>query len=651
VSAPVRPVTELPRTVPVGVARRTLRTVQRVRSHVIFGALLVVLGALLARLAHLQLLSGERFRDTVEGQQRTLSIQPLRGAIVDRQGRPLAISRPVRHVIVEAGGTLDRATNAIRPAIDDVGRFAATLAGLLEGVPSAAEIRERIYGRRRTGPFGASGSSMLPIRANVDDPLLIARLDQVRIRGLTVLTGDRRDYPNGSWAGALVGLAKSDDPWAPIIGRTGIEAGLDAFLTGVEVRRRLPVDGRGRRFVTPRTVDDRDDADGRTCWLALDVVIQGYCEEALDDLMAVWSPAAAVAIVMDPSNGDVLAMAQRPGFDATVRGPQEGKNYATQYAVEVGSTFKPLTAALALELGVTNPEEIFELPTQRTFTIGRATRTIHDAHEGEAGEPGTIVAALSHSNNPVFAELARRIGPERLLSAMKTLGVQRRIPLVGLPKSAEWVGRAPRPDRVGATDHLDWGFGHSFTMTPMRLAADYCAFARDDVRPVTPRLVLAVGGEAVPELRLGAPLVTSAARRETLRRGLEAVVTEGTGRETVLSPKFDIAGKTGTARKPAAFGADQYYSCSFVGYAPARAPRLVCLVMAMEPTRRADGAKPYGGAVAGPAVRRILEQALGEYLGLPARDGSGASPVAAVVPAAASTVAADVPRGATEGGR
>jgi cell division protein FtsI/penicillin-binding protein 2 len=350
---------------------------------------------------------------------------------------------------------------------------------------------------------------------------------------------------------------------------------------------------------------------------------------------------------MDPSNGDVLAMAQRPSFDASVRGKQAPLNHATQGAVEVGSTFKPLTASLALATGVTTAEEVFELPTQRTFKVGRTTRTIRDAHEGEAGGEGTIGTAIAKSNNPVFAELARRIGPERFAAFLGAVGIEKRLPLVGLPRRAEWVGFTPDPRKLGEADHLDWGFGHSFAMTPMRLAATYCAFARDDGRPVTPRLFLAVGGEAVPDLALRAPIVSSARDLATVRRGLEAVVTEGTGATSVLSSRIDIAGKTGTAKKPAIFGPNAYYSCSFAGYAPTDRPRLVCLVMAIEPVPRADGARPYGGAVAGPWVREILEKSLCDYMGLPSK--RPAAPVAQAQPVAA--LPSDAPRDAAEEAR
>ncbi|MBL9085753.1 MAG: penicillin-binding protein 2 [Planctomycetia bacterium] len=638
-STPVRPVTELPRTVPVGLARTTLRTVQRGRTTVVFGLVLLLFAALLVRLGKVQLLGGAGYRGMVDKQQSIVSVAPLRGAILDRVGRALALSRPVRNVFVEAGGVIDRRTDSVLLSVDDVPRFAVTLSELLEGVPSAKEIRELIQ-KRRQDAFSQSGSAMVPVRRAIDDPRLIERLDEAKARlpGLIVRHADRRDYPNGSWGGHLLGVARAPDADRPPEGIDGIEQGLEAFLCGQTVRRLVPRDGRGRAFVTPRTVDGREDADGRTAWLSIDLVVQGFCEQALDRLMDEWDPMGAVAIVMDPSTGDVLAMAQRPGFDPTDTDGAAGLDLAAQWRTEVGSTFKPITGARALDLGLVGPQETFELPRSREFRVGSVVTPVRDAHEGEALESGTLVEVIAHSNNPDAALWAHRIGAAGMQTLLADLGVERPFPLLGLPKSREGVGMIPWK-KLGIADHLRWGFGHGFTMTPLRLAATFCAFARDDFRTVTPRLVLAVGGETVPELGLGPCLARNPVHQGALRAGLRACVTDGTGKRSVLSTKYAIAGKTGTAKKPVGDG--QYYSCSFVGYAPAERPRIVVLVMAQEPRVKADGAKPYGGAVAGPAVKYIVERTLDDYFGLPTADGSGRAPlpeVAATAPAAAPAV-------------
>ena len=634
-STPVRPVTELPRTVPVGLARTTLRTVQRGRTTVVFGLVLVLFAALLVRLGKVQLLGGAGYRGMVDNQQSVVKVTPLRGAILDRVGRVLALSRPVRNVFVEAGGVIDRKTDSVLLAIEDVPRFAVTLSELLEGVPSAKELRELIQ-KRRLDPFSRSGSAMVPVRRAIDDPRLIERLDEAKVRlaGLVVRHADRRDYPNGSWGGHLLGVARAPDADRAPEGIEGIEKGLEAFLCGQTVRRLVPRDGRGRAFVTPRTVDGREDADGRTAWLSIDLVVQGFCEQALDRLMDEWAPRGAVAIVMDPSTGDVLAVAQRPGFDPTDSSGAAGTDLAAQWLVEVGSTFKPITGARALDAGLVGPQEVFELPRSREFRVGRAVTTVKDAHEGESLESGTVVEVIAHSNNPDAALWAHRLGAAGMQALLADLGVEKPFPLLGLPKSREGVGYIPWK-RLGEADHLRWGFGHGFTMTPLRLAATFCAFARDDFRTVTPRFVLAVGGETVPELALGPCLAKNPVHQGALRAGLRACVTQGTGKKAVQSAKYAIAGKTGTAKKP---GSDtDYYSCSFVGYAPAERPRIVVLVMAQEPRAKADGMKPYGGAVAGPAVKFIVEKTLEDYFGLPTADGSGR---AAVVTGADATPAA-----------
>lgn len=631
-TAPARPVTELPRTIPVGLARRTMRTIQRVRSNLFFGALLVLFVGIVARLVQVQIVNGAEWRGFVADQQRPDRVRALRGPIVDRNGRALAISRPVRHVIVDAGGRWNPKTKAFELTIDDVPRFAHTLSDLLEGDPAPVRIRQDLLGRRARGDFAASGTALVTMKRDIDDPRIISRLDATRLQGLIVEVADRRDYPNESWGGFVLGVASAENAWSPVKGRDGLERGLDEFLTGQAVTRKWAVDGRGRRYATKLSTDQGPDAEGRTAWLTLDLVVQGYAEQALDHMMEAWRPKGAVAIVLDPATGDVLALATRPTYDPSNLTPP---CLATQWATEVGSTFKPFTFARALDLGLVGLEERFDLPRERTFRVGRSDEVIHDSHDGGEAHPGgTFRDVVAQSNNPDSAEAGRRIGNDGMMQLLADLGVTKPFPLpfYGVREAS---GYLPRKDRRGAGDHLRFAFGHAFTMTPLRLASIFTAFARDDFAPIAPRMILAVGGAAAPDAEVGPPLIRDPVKRSAMRDALKMAVTEGTGRGAVLSPKYDIAGKTGTAKMPLALGADRYYSCSFVGYAPADAPRLVCLVMAQEPGLRGDPPKkPYGGAVAGPAVREILERTLEEYLAVPTKDGS----VAATVPAAPAAV-------------
>jgi cell division protein FtsI/penicillin-binding protein 2 len=607
-------VTELPRHVPVGVARKTLHAVQRFRVQFVFGAVLVLFAALLAKVAHMQLVRGGEFRAMAARQDVSWRVKPVRGAILDRQGRGLAVSRPVRTVRMDAGKKRNGDW-----VIPDVPLFAASLSDLLDGTVTAMELRERIFRRRAT----ATGHAWVALRSNVEDPVLVTRLDEADLAGLEVGQAESRDYPNGSWAGHVLGRASKPSADATLRGgENGVEGALDAYLSGRQAVRRVRIHPGNRLFVASDP-DVPVDTRGRTVVLSIDLVIQGYCEQALDRLVAEWKPKGAVAIALDPANGDVLAMAVRPDADPSDRTAGPALHYAVSGRVEVGSTFKPFTLVRALDAGVVRADEAVPMGAQRTFRLGRAARTVRDAHDGggDVPESGDLVAATAESSNPAFAELAYRLGPDAMRRLLADLEVTERYGLLGVPEKKEVAGSLGESGEWSALHHLGVGFGHGFDMTPLRLACSFAAFARDDLAPVRPRLVLSIGGEAVPESPPAAPLSPRRETREVVRAALRAVVTRGTAHRTVDSEKYAIAGKTGTAKMPSGTG---YYSASFVGYAPAEAPRLVVLVMAIGPRLREDGARPYGGAIAGPAAKSIFERTLEEYLGVPPRTASAA---------------------------
>jgi cell division protein FtsI/penicillin-binding protein 2 len=522
----------------------------------------------------------------------------------------------VRTVRVDAGKKADG-----RWVIEDVPLFAAALSDVLDGTVTAMELRERIFRRRAT----ATGHAWVPLRRMVEDPLLVSRLDEADLPGLEVGHAESRDYPNGSWAGHVLGRASRPSPDAALRGgENGVESALDAYLSGRQAVRRVRIHPGNRLFIASAP-DVPVDTRGRTVVLTIDLVVQGYCEQALDALVAEWKPKGAVAIALDPANGDVLALAVRPDADPSDPAATPAFDYAVSGRVEVGSTFKPFTLLRALDAGVVRPNESVPMGAQRTFRLGKATRTVRDAHDGggDVPESGSLVAATAESSNPAFAEMAFRLGPEAMRRLLADLEVTERTGLLGVPEKKEVAGTLGDGGDWSTLHHLGVGFGHGFDMTPLRLACAFAAFARDDLSPVRPRLVLSVGGESVPESPAYPPLSTNPETRDLVRRALRAVVTEGTARRTVHSEKYAIAGKTGTAKMPSQTSG--YYSASFVGYAPAEAPRLVVLVMAIGPRLRDDGARPYGGAIAGPAAKSIFERTLEEYLGVPPRAPSPAA--------------------------
>jgi cell division protein FtsI (penicillin-binding protein 3) len=313
----------------------------------------------------------------------------------------------------------------------------------------------------------------------------------------------------------------------------------------------------------------------------------------------------------------------RPGYDPADDRASPQANWAVyRNGVEVGSTFKPFTVCRALTLKAVGRDERLDMPHEKTFVIGRTSRTIHDAHDaGDLAETGgTVRDLIAQSSNTGTAEISNRMGAAAMRRLFDDLALEQPTGAIGFPAGREGRGAYPKEDGArpwGATDHLVAGFGHLATITPLRLACAFAAFARDDFRPLRPRLVRAIGDDEVPAGEPYDSLCPDARDREVVRDGLRRVVTEGTAAKVFAGCPYAVAGKTGTAKKPDVFGPDRYYSASFCGFAPAEAPRIVVLVMAIEPRLRpGDGAKPYGATVAGPAVRRIVERTLSDYMGI-----------------------------------
>jgi UDP-N-acetylmuramoyl-L-alanyl-D-glutamate--2,6-diaminopimelate ligase len=601
-----RPVTEVPRTVPPGVARRTLAVVRRFRTNFVFGALLVLFGGLLFRCVVLQVAHGAEYRERAAREQmRSLQKRSVRGAIRDRHGRALAQSRPVRTVGLDAGRPAKDAPFLIR----DPARFAATLADILDQPGEAKAIRDAIRRAREERLTKDTRALYCTVHRNLDDPRVIARLDAAMaersLPGLVVVESEIRDYPNGLHAAHVLGRAGlGDPPEGPLHGGAyGMEARLDRFLRGEA--RAVPVarDGRGRAFTPDRSLERAGDPS-RDAYLTIDLVVQHACESALDRLGVEWTHDGAVAIVLDPANGDVLGMAVRPTFDPNDPATPILANLAVQERYEPGSTFKAFTAAWALEHGVVSPDEVLPMPLVREFELDGRVRRVSDDHE--IGD-GTLRTAVAKSSNTAHAELGWRLGPRRLQALVDVLGV--RVPTGDqFPREIGGIVASPETwNPLYTTTSV--GFGHELSVTPLRLAACFAAFARADFAPIQPRVVLALGAQSARAAVPGRPLLSDPAHRALVRDALAAVVDEGTGSATVKSDRFRIAGKTGTAKVPRGGGRFSYVS-SFCGYAPASAPRIVVLVLAKDPESPRPGVKPYGALVAGPAVRSIVEDTL-----------------------------------------
>ncbi len=413
-----------------------------------------------------------------------------------------------------------------------------------------------------------------------------------------------RSYPEGRLAANVVGYADGAGR-----GHAGVELACDDVLRGTPGRQVIERDAALRpmfdadcRFEPP--------APGCDVYLTLDMVLQYYAEEALDQIMEEHRPEWATAIVLDPRSGDVLALAVRPTFDPAHYGNYDLSahvNRAVSFHYTPGSAFKPFIMAAAVEQ---NQVRFTEIVDCTTLQIGR--RTVRDSHQNGLLTPRDIIVK---SSNIGMAKLALRLAPDEadsrarqlegfrsLHATLTNLGFGSRTG-VGLP--AETSGMLASPANWSrAYTLVSLAFGHEIAVSPLQLAAAYTVFTSGGTyRP--PRLVarvVAPDGTVLPQEQPAERRVFSVAAAEAVRDMLIGVVDEGTGKSAAIEG-LSVAGKTSTAQ----WEEDPTkYTSSFVGFAPAREPRLLVAIVVDQPR----GALYSGGMVAAPAARDILERGL-----------------------------------------
>jgi cell division protein FtsI/penicillin-binding protein 2 len=415
-----------------------------------------------------------------------------------------------------------------------------------------------------------------------------------------------RTCPAGSIGIHLVGLTDVDGK-----GISGAEKAFEDILAGRPGRRVVLRDGkvRSRRICLPGGGGEETHTPGRDVVLSMDLTIQTFTEEALDRAVTEWTPESAVAVVLDPRNGDVLAMASRPTFDPRDRRGANAaslRNRAVADTFEIGSTMKPLLAAAALNQGVVGYGDVFDCSVNGAYRIG--PRTLHDHKPfGVLRFPDVIV----RSSNIGAAQIALRLGVDRAYRQVRALGF-------GQPTGCGL------PGEVGGTVFplAEWNpvwvlpsvaMGHDITVTPLQFASAFSTLAADGVLH-RPRLALWLGEEEIEPEPLR-QVVSAKVARGLMVPTLVRVVTEGTGTRSKVAG-YRVGGKTGTAQVRVG-GETVGYVSSFVGFAPAEDPRFLALVILSRPTM-AKGT-PYGGSCAGPAVGEILERCL-RYAEVPPTD-------------------------------
>lgn len=586
---------------------------ERIRAAVVGGVLLVLLAALALRLYRLQVVEADGWRAIARKQQQPLrEVAAYRGAIVSRDGEVLAGSVRARSACAEPYrmGRVERQGKAIRqlpPTPADWAEAARAIAAALNWGPAREERLRAVFSDPRFARFRW-------IERRLDDERA-RRLLEEGVRGVFFRDEYRRVYPAGGLAAQVVGLVSDTRADGELRGLSGVEAMLERELAGVKGLREVLRDGTSRGELLETGRFELPPEDGATVTLTIDAEIQRICEEAAARAAAEWKPAGIAIVALDPRDGRIQALASWPTFHPEARHvappPEALRNRTIQDTFEPGSILKPLIAAFAVERRAVSPEQSFDCTSPARF----GARRVEDVHShGTLAFPDVI----AQSSNVGMARIAMALGPEGLVAALERCGFGAR---TGIGLAGE--------ERGQTTPLADWSYhstisvaqGYELAVTPLQMASAFAALANGGVR-MRPQLVERIvdgRGRVVRELRPeeAARIVSAEVACEIMVPALVRVVEEGTGKRARLE-RWTVAGKTGTAKKviPGRGYVAGRYRSSFCCFAPAEDPRIVLLVMVDDPA--SNGPVPYGGTVAAPIAKEILERAL-PYLRAPVK--------------------------------
>jgi cell division protein FtsI (penicillin-binding protein 3) len=550
--------------------------VQR-RVGLLFGLFVVLLIAAGARALYLGGPHSGALRRAAQTQQLSYEVVPAeRGEITDRDGIALAISEPAQQLTADP--------YLIKNPLSAAERLAPLLG--LSQARVLTELSEH------------AGFVYLAHALAYDSAQKVLALKLPGVQGTPVM---RRVYPRGTLAAQVLGIVGAEHEGA---GLMGLEYSHNSTLAGHAGERRVVSDAIGQPVSIAET---RHEQAGSSIALTLDANIQQRAEDELTAVGRIFHPKDSTAIVMDPRTGAILAMANWPLVNANdpPAKPEEAfQNRAVSFNYEPGSTFKAVAVSGALQEGRITPDSGFEIPDQ----IELGGRTIHDDTEHET-ESLTTSQILAQSSNVGAIKIASLLGPDRFDSWVHRFGF-------GAPTGANIPG-----EESGATLPLDHYSGSSMgnlpigqgeLVTPIQMATLYSAIANGGVLRA-PHIIAQIGGHAVAEPT--GHRVISQSNAAEVRAMLKGVLAPGGTASEVSIHGYQLAGKTGTASKidPRTGEYSQSaYVASFVGFAPASDPKLLCAVIVDEPQANSI----YGGVVAAPAFGAIMEFAL-PYLGIP----------------------------------
>ncbi len=599
------------------------RKTQKKRITILMLFFLVCFCLLAGRTAWIQIVRGERLsREALEQQTSDQTVSAKRGKIYDRNLKVLASNISVETISITPGD--------LRKSIEDNGMTTSRVAeALAEKLKLKAEDVEKKILRE---------SSFEYLKKKVDKDVadeVRKYVEENKISGISFAEDVKRFYPYNNLASHIIGFVGEDNQ-----GLEGVESIYDETLSGVP----------GRVITTRQTTGLESGTnyenyieaqDGYSVVLTIDEVIQSYVEKHLEEARISNSlEMGAAAIVMDVNTGEILAMSSKPDYDLNqpfeitdaIRDRYEdidkelkaleGEEYNERYneviqtvrrnkavvdSYEPGSTFKAVVAAVGLETGAVTMEDNFSCNGSQQVLSER----IHCANRNGHGAQ-TFAQTVQNSCNPGFIQIGQKIGKEQFLTGSRAFGFFEK---TGIELPGEAVGAGFTLESFTELDLATSSFGQSITVTPLQMITAFSAVANGG-KLYKPHLIKEiVNSENIVVEKKEPELVRQPISEETslvMREVLESVVSQGGGKNAYLAG-YRIAGKTGTSEKIPR--GNSKYIASFISFAPADDPQIACLVILDQP---AMGMPYYGGIIAAPVVKNIMEETL-RYLGVQPR--------------------------------
>jgi cell division protein FtsI (penicillin-binding protein 3) len=495
---------------------------------------------------------------------RTVQISAHRGPITDRHGEPLAVSTPVDSIWAAPQG--------LKPSLERLGELAAVLDvetdWLARRITSNLD-REFVYLKRHLRPDDAASALSLGLP------------------GVSTLREYRRYYPAGEVTGHVLGFTDIDDH-----GQEGLELAYDYWLLGDTGSKRVLRDRQGRVIEDVELISAA--RPGRTLTTSLDLRIQYLAYRELKQAVADSHALSGSVVILDVSNGEVLAIVNQPTYNPNNRAQLEVARYRNRAVTDIfepGSSLKPFIVAAALESGDYGPNSIIDT-SPGYLRVGGKILTRDYNNLGKID----VTTMLAKSSSVGAAKLGLELDREQLWTVLSNFGIGR-LTDSGFP--GESAGVLNRPQHWGPVGQATLAYGYGLSVTALQLAQAYSVIAADGIRRPVSLLV--------QDERVAGERVVSVDTARRLREMLETVVSPaGTGQRASIA-NFRVAGKTGTAKKFRVGGySDDRYLAVFAGFAPVSNPKLVGVVVIDEP----QGDDYYGGEVAAPVFSRILSGAL-----------------------------------------